>query len=604
MTVVPISSIFRVSKLGTLAWNWLILYRMRTFRLKNDRRITALKAVFYLFLGILLPSAASAQLLNLPPVVVGPLGTTVSKGSSVTLSVTVVSTSLVNYQWFFGNTPIPGATSSSLTLDNVSAQNAGNYYVGVTNSGGGGLNGPATVSVYDSPPTAGNDSYNAMRNTTLTVAAPGVLSNDSYTYRGPLTAVLVSNVSHGTLNLNSNGSFTYLPATNYYGNDSFTYMANDGMSNSTPATVSLTVLAAPAITAQPQNQAIVTGQTATFSVTANGTAQLVYQWYLQGSLLNGATNSTLTVSNVANKNAGNYSVIVTNAFGSLTSTSAALTIIYSPSVGIQNASTITTNSAILNASVTPNGGDTGYYFQYGLTTNYTAVTRTNTQPAGTDDNVGIKVTGLSPGTVYHYSLVANNAAGTVTSQDATFQTAFLAPKVLGLDVTNVTAGSATFRAGVNPEGAAVNYYFRFGTNTDLSQRTATNSLPPGNNGTVVSIPVAGLKAGTPYYYSFVAVGSGGTSTGGNAAFATLTVPAVQVNGTMIIGAGAGQKYMQLSVSTVSGANLTVLGTGDLTLPQASWTALGTMTETSAGRYQFNDLQSRTNATWFYCVKSQ
>src|SRR5579871_113643 len=100
---------------------------MRTIRLKNKGKITALRAALYLFLGILLPSVASAQLLNLPPVVIGPLGQTVSKGSTVTFSETVVSTSSLNYQWYFGNSAILGATNATLTITNVSWQNEGNY---------------------------------------------------------------------------------------------------------------------------------------------------------------------------------------------------------------------------------------------------------------------------------------------------------------------------------------------------------------------------------------------------------------------------------------------------------------------------------------------
>ena len=72
-------------------------------------------------------------------------------------------------------------------------------------------------------------------------AAPGVLTNDSDPESGALTAVLVSDVSNGSLTLNANGSFTYAPTTGYNGADSFTYRANDGTFNSNTVTVSITV---------------------------------------------------------------------------------------------------------------------------------------------------------------------------------------------------------------------------------------------------------------------------------------------------------------------------------------------------------------------------
>src|SRR5262249_58953539 len=73
------------------------------------------------------------------------------------------------------------------------------------------------------------------------VGAPGVLANDSDANGDTLNAILVSGPSHGTLTLDPDGSFTYTPAANYNGSDSFTYKANDGALNSNLATVNLTV---------------------------------------------------------------------------------------------------------------------------------------------------------------------------------------------------------------------------------------------------------------------------------------------------------------------------------------------------------------------------
>src|SRR5204862_4318751 len=77
--------------------------------------------------------------------------------------------------------------------------------------------------------------------TQLTVIAAGILANDSDLDGDTLSATLVSQPTHGMLTLNTNGGFTYLPATNYNGSDSFTYQANDGALNSGIATVSITI---------------------------------------------------------------------------------------------------------------------------------------------------------------------------------------------------------------------------------------------------------------------------------------------------------------------------------------------------------------------------
>jgi VCBS repeat-containing protein len=100
------------------------------------------------------------------------------------------------------------------------------------------------TTVTNRAPTANPDAYSTAEDTPLTVAAPGVLANDSDPEHDPLSAVLVSGPSHGTLTLNPDGSFTYTPATNHTGSDSFTYQASDGTLASELATVTLTVTAA------------------------------------------------------------------------------------------------------------------------------------------------------------------------------------------------------------------------------------------------------------------------------------------------------------------------------------------------------------------------
>jgi large repetitive protein len=98
-----------------------------------------------------------------------------------------------------------------------------------------------TITAVNDAPVANNNSYTKNEDVTLTVAAPGVLGNDTDADGNPLTAILVSGPSHGTLTLNANGSFTFVPQANYNGPDSFTYKANDGTADSNVATVTITI---------------------------------------------------------------------------------------------------------------------------------------------------------------------------------------------------------------------------------------------------------------------------------------------------------------------------------------------------------------------------
>ena len=94
-----------------------------------------------------------------------------------------------------------------------------------------------------------------------------------------------------------------------------------------------------------------------------------------------------------------------------------------PTVHTGKAANVSYGSATLEGSVTPNGGDTSYYFQYGLTTAYGGQTAIADAGSGTGNvNVNLPVTGLQPHSVYHYRLVAVNSAGPVIGGDRTLLT--------------------------------------------------------------------------------------------------------------------------------------------------------------------------------------
>jgi VCBS repeat-containing protein len=103
---------------------------------------------------------------------------------------------------------------------------------------------PVTVTLVVTPvndaPRAEGDSYTLLEDGGLTIALPGVLGNDGDVDGDALTAMLVRGPANGTLTLNADGSFTYTPNADFFGNDSFVYAASDGTLAS-QATVSLRV---------------------------------------------------------------------------------------------------------------------------------------------------------------------------------------------------------------------------------------------------------------------------------------------------------------------------------------------------------------------------
>src|SRR5581483_2260848 len=119
-----------------------------------------------------------------------------------------------------------------------------------------------------SGPTANNDAYSVITGNTLNVLAPGVLGNDTNSGGGILTAVLATQPSHGSVNLNSNGSFTYTPAVGFVGNDVFSYYASNGSSQSGVASVTITVQ--PTWAPVAQNDTYGVSQATTLNISAPG----------------------------------------------------------------------------------------------------------------------------------------------------------------------------------------------------------------------------------------------------------------------------------------------------------------------------------------------
>lgn len=133
----------------------------------------------------------------------------------------------------------------------VGSTNSSDYYSlppapinpGFITTGGGSRNGTDGffATLINKVPIANPDFYSLPENSVLApLATAGVLANDTDD-DGYLMAALVISPTNGLLTLNSNGAFTYTPNTDFNGTDSFTYIASDGVSQSEPTLVSITI---------------------------------------------------------------------------------------------------------------------------------------------------------------------------------------------------------------------------------------------------------------------------------------------------------------------------------------------------------------------------
>jgi hypothetical protein len=279
----------------------------------------------------------------------------------------------------------------------------------------------------------------------------------------------------------------------------------------------------PAINTQPQDQSIFVGQNATFTVVASGSTPLSYQWYYNNTLLTNATGPSLTITNAQVTDTGGYSVIVTNAYGSVSSGAANLTVTVptAPSIISQPQSLTVLPGQNAVFSVTAGGSvPLGYqwYDNNTLLTNATSDTLT--------------LSNVQPSDAGSYSVVVSNFVSTATSSNAvlTVNTNPVAPSFTSQPASQIvlTGGTATFDATV------------VGTATITYQWDKNGS--PISGATASTLTLANVQATDAGSYTLTASNSVGGATS-SAAVLTVTpsVPVVNseynLTGFATVGAG-------------------------------------------------------------------
>lgn len=178
-----------------------------------------------------------------------------------------------------------------------------------------------------------------------------------------------------------------------------------------------------------------------------------------------------------------------------------------PSVTTGAATDISAGSANLLGIVNPNGGTTFARFEYGLTASFGSVTASRAIGNGADSTaVVIPLTGLLPGRVYHYRLVASNSQGTVLGQNQTFTTRFPAPLATTGGATPLSPVSARLVGTVRPRGTTARAVFEYGTDGIVFPNSiqASPGTMTGDGEVEVSVDLANLVQRQTYYYRLIA----------------------------------------------------------------------------------------------------
>lgn len=196
----------------------------------------------------------------------------------------------------------------------------------------------------------------------------------------------------------------------------------------------------------------------------------------------------------------------------------------SPTVSTSTAASVGQTAATLRGTVNPHGAATSFSFQWGTASTYGSQTPGRSAGRGTAGrDVSFRLSGLTPGTTYHYRIVATSAEGTTVGADRSFKTTLppaKAPAVLGTAPFAPYANSVTLTALINPSGAATTYKFQFGTAITYGAETFAASVPAGIQPVSVRVPLSGLQAQTTYHFRTVVSNRIGTVLGPDTTFTT------------------------------------------------------------------------------------
>ena len=342
------------------------------------------------------------------PVITGhPVGQTITTGRDLTLTATASGTPAPTYQWLRNGAPIAGATNAVFTRTNVQLFDAGTYQLVATNSAGSATSNGAVVTVVPATvapvilqqPT--NQTAVAGQTVTFSVLASG---SPLPAYSWKKEGVTIAGATAATLTL-----------ANVQAVDEGRYAVTiaNSAGTVTSSTVTLVVTpapAAPVITAQPISQSTTFGQNVTFSVAVTGTPGPTLQWRKDGIDIAGATNSTFAVNNVQAGDAATYSVVATNASGSVASQGAALAVSAAPVAPAFSASP-TAQSITAGQPVTLAVGVTG------VPSPALQWTRDGRPIAGATAAT-FTLASAQPSDAGSYAVTATNVAGTATSAAA------------------------------------------------------------------------------------------------------------------------------------------------------------------------------------------
>lgn len=236
--------------------------------------------------------------------------------------------------------------------------------------------------------------------------------------------------------------------------------------------------------------------------------------------------------------------------------------LYTPPVvaGSAFASGITSFAATLTGVLESREITPTYHFVYGLTGAYgSSMPQPDAQAGvGGQQTVSQALTGLQPGTTYHFALVANNFGGIeVMGPDETFTTRPLVPPAVSTGAAEaIGQTTATLMGSVDAEGLPTTYRFEYGLTSGYGSSWPLVQVFAGSGSASqgVAVGVPNLQPGATYHYRLVATNEDGTTYGADQAFATPSYPVSVVQETPVLTTKLGFVYPEPSRSSGKASN--------------------------------------------------
>lgn len=252
--------------------------------------------------------AARPRVVILPPRLRVPVGANAQFNAAI-----VLGGAPTGFRWRFNGAVLPNANSPLLTIPNAQLTNSGNYVVEAVFQNGNVTSLVARLTVLF-PPVITNQPQSLIvaRGATATFQVGA----------GGSTPLGYQWFFNGSAIASPRGTGPQLVISNAQSSDAGNYLAvvSNPVGNATSQVAVLNVFIPPTILAQPAPlQTVNPGGTVTLSVAADGTPPLMYQWYLNGNIVPGATGPTLTITNFQPGMAGVYRCVVSNPAGAVAS---------------------------------------------------------------------------------------------------------------------------------------------------------------------------------------------------------------------------------------------------------------------------------------------